>query len=167
MIHVVEQDREFLVQFDYNPRLVQVVKSSFSKRRWDAVRKCWVVPLHLRSEMEAFKQRHNVQEPTREQMAELIGEIPPLPELSVPTAGKLMIEPFHYQKRGIARGLELKRFINGDQPGLGKTLQSLATVTLANAFPCLVICPPLFVAGPCSLLPRWRQSLGKAAATHA
>ena len=31
--------------------------------------------------------------------------------------------------------------MNCDEPGLGKTLQSIATINLANAFPCLVICP--------------------------
>jgi SWI/SNF-related matrix-associated actin-dependent regulator 1 of chromatin subfamily A len=29
--------------------------------------------------------------------------------------------PRPYQDEGIARGIELKRFINGDQPGLGTT----------------------------------------------
>lgn len=29
----------------------------------------------------------------------------------------------------------------GDEPGLGKTLQSIGIVNIANAYPCLVICP--------------------------
>ena len=31
--------------------------------------------------------------------------------------------------------------MNCDEPGLGKTLQSIATINIAGAFPCLVICP--------------------------
>ena len=37
--------------------------------------------------------------------------------------------------------LEHRRLIIGDEPGLGKTLQSIGIVDTANAYPCLVICP--------------------------
>lgn len=53
----------------------------------------------------------------------------------------LKITPYPYQQEGIEKGMELKRFINGDECGLGKTFQALATVALANAVPALVICP--------------------------
>jgi SWI/SNF-related matrix-associated actin-dependent regulator 1 of chromatin subfamily A len=53
----------------------------------------------------------------------------------------LKVEPYPYQQEGITFGLEHKRIIIGDEPGLGKTLQSIGIVDTANAFPCLVICP--------------------------
>lgn len=53
----------------------------------------------------------------------------------------LRVEPYPYQREGIAYGLEKKRLIIGDEPGLGKTLQSIGIVDTANAYPCLVICP--------------------------
>ncbi len=53
----------------------------------------------------------------------------------------LKIEPYDYQKEGIAFGLRTRRFLIGDEPGLGKTLQSIGVVDTANAYPCLVICP--------------------------
>ncbi len=53
----------------------------------------------------------------------------------------LKVEPYPYQKEGICFGLEHKRIIIGDEPGLGKTLQSIGIVDTANAYPCLVICP--------------------------
>lgn len=53
----------------------------------------------------------------------------------------LRVEPYPYQREGIAYGLENKRLIIGDEPGLGKTLQSIGIVDTANAYPCLVICP--------------------------
>lgn len=53
----------------------------------------------------------------------------------------LKIEPYEYQREGIARGLEWKRLFIGDEPGLGKTLQSIGIVDIADAYPCLVICP--------------------------
>ena len=53
----------------------------------------------------------------------------------------LKINPYPYQEEGIVQGLEWKRFFLGDEPGLGKTLQSIGVVDTANAYPCLVICP--------------------------
>lgn len=53
----------------------------------------------------------------------------------------LRVEPYEYQREGICFGLEHKRIIIGDEPGLGKTLQSIGIVDIANAYPCLVICP--------------------------
>lgn len=53
----------------------------------------------------------------------------------------LRVEPYPYQRDGIAYGLDKKRLIIGDEPGLGKTLQSIGIVDTADAYPCLVICP--------------------------
>lgn len=53
----------------------------------------------------------------------------------------LSVEPYPYQKEGIAFGLEKKRLLYGDEPGLGKTLQSIGVVDCAAAYPCLVVCP--------------------------
>lgn len=54
---------------------------------------------------------------------------------------KLRVEPYPYQREGILFGLEKKRLLIGDEPGLGKTLQSIGIVDCADAYPCLVICP--------------------------
>ena len=37
----------------------------------------------------------------------------------------LRVEPYDYQKEGILAGLHWHRFLIGDEPGLGKTLQSI------------------------------------------
>lgn len=57
-------------------------------------------------------------------------DIAPMPQLTVPHG--LLLEPYDYQKEGIAYALAHKRCIFGDQPGLGKTLQAIGTVTIAN-----------------------------------
>ena len=54
---------------------------------------------------------------------------------------KLKVEPYPYQLEGIRQGLDWQRLIIGDEPGLGKTLQSIGIVDAADAYPCLVICP--------------------------
>lgn len=53
----------------------------------------------------------------------------------------LRVEPYPYQKEGIEAGLRWRRLLIGDEPGLGKTLQSIGIVNCAGAYPCLVICP--------------------------
>lgn len=53
----------------------------------------------------------------------------------------LKVEPYPYQREGIEAGLRWKRLLIGDEPGLGKTLQSIGIVDAAAAYPCLVICP--------------------------
>lgn len=53
----------------------------------------------------------------------------------------LRVDPYEYQKEGILFGLDRRRLLIGDEPGLGKTLQSIGIVDTASAYPCLVICP--------------------------
>lgn len=53
----------------------------------------------------------------------------------------LKVQPYPYQVDGIIYGLRHHRLIIGDEPGLGKTLQSIGIVDTAPAYPCLVICP--------------------------
>ena len=62
-----------------------------------------------------------------------------MPDLTAPY--KLKFEPYDYQKKGIQYMIEHKRTFNGDDMGLGKTFQSIAAISIARAYPCLVVCP--------------------------
>lgn len=53
----------------------------------------------------------------------------------------LKVQPYPYQMEGIKYGIDKRRLIIGDEPGLGKTLQSIGIIDTANAYPALVICP--------------------------
>lgn len=72
----------------------------------------------------------------------------------------LKVQPYKYQQEGIRYGLAKKRLIIGDEPGLGKTLQSIGIVDKANAYPCLVICPS-------SLKINWQREFDKFTDKHA
>lgn len=72
----------------------------------------------------------------------------------------LKVKPYGYQQDGIRYGLGRKRLIIGDEPGLGKTLQSIGIVDAANAYPCLVICPS-------SLKINWQREFDKFTDKHA
>lgn len=66
----------------------------------------------------------------------------------------LKITPYPYQEEGIRKGLEWKRLFIGDEPGLGKTLQSIGIIDTAGAYPALVICPS-------SLKINWQREVEK------
>jgi len=134
------------ISFRYRPAIVDRIKLIEGKR-YHPEKKMWTVPASQRVALERMV--YQIQQFEKINWGGMQSEtnldddiaydVPELPTLQIPH--KLKIEPYPYQLQGIARGLELKRFINADQPGLGKTLQSIATINLANAFPCLVICP--------------------------
>lgn len=120
-------------------KLVSVARFNYEK-------KVWVVPIKFMREVYELGKKCRAQHiKIGEQLPEQIDVIPELPELEIQVP-LLKGEMRAYQSKGVARGLELKKYINGDMPGLGKTLQSVATVEAADlqgeqSFPCLVICP--------------------------
>ncbi len=69
-------------------------------------------------------------------------------ELSHPNGHK----PFDFQLEDIEKGSTMKRFINGNDMGLGKTMESILTVLSLNAFPALIICPA-------SLKINWKEEI--------
>jgi SWI/SNF-related matrix-associated actin-dependent regulator 1 of chromatin subfamily A len=105
--------------------------------------KYWIVPGPFRQMVEKLRITHLAELIVPSELKpEMTGEIAELPELTIPVALKEGIALRHYQQKGIARGLELNKFFNCDEQGLGKTIQSISTVLAANKFPCLVVCPP-------------------------
>lgn len=134
----------FELSFKYKPSIVDRIRQ-IPGRRFDGAKKVWIIPTRSRVELERMiyqiRQFENINwvNGTEKKEEDIAYDVPELPDLIIPHS--LKIQPYPYQLKGIARGLELKRFMNCDEPGLGKTLQSIATINLANAFPCLVICP--------------------------
>lgn len=134
----------FELSFKYKPSIVDRIRQ-IPGRRFDGTRKVWIIPTRSRVDLERMiyqiQQFENINwlSGNEKREEEAVYDIPELPELVIPH--NLKIQPYTYQLKGIARGLELKRFMNCDEPGLGKTLQSIATINIAGAFPCLVICP--------------------------
>jgi len=135
---ITEQGKFFRISFRYMPHLVEAVKN-LPNRRFDSINKCWVVPLEQRDYVMEFARKFKFQVGTQQVSDEVFADIPPMPELTQDIRLKLKLFP--YQTTGVAYALEKKRLIIGDQPGLGKTAQAIATIIAADAFPCLVIAP--------------------------
>jgi SWI/SNF-related matrix-associated actin-dependent regulator 1 of chromatin subfamily A len=139
MIDVIETTTGYDVAFQYKPWLVDAIKQ-IPGARWNPPKKKWFVPtqsggalLRWASTFKGTSISSNKNQPME------IGEIEELPELEVEIP--LLREMFPYQKRGVAYALKTKRLIVGDQPGLGKTGQAIATMVGADAKCILVICP--------------------------
>ncbi len=150
-MQILEYGTEFRIHIDYNhfrKRNLSAVKK-INGANFDYKDKTWKIPLSERKTMIALQKWANAKYfKIDTQTPQQLGEIPPMPELEtdVPLSHPDGFGFRPYQEKGVAKGLQLKRFINGDEQGLGKTLQSLATIHAAalrgeDVFPCLVICP--------------------------
>lgn len=160
-MYVTETPGTYRLSFDYNPRLVEVIKRIPSRPRWDSGDKVWVVaknsPLYppgydARWYVDTFsdwavKNRYclSVRRSTEEK--DEVFEIPPMKKFE--GEHYMLLPPYEYQLEGVRYALDHKRCIFGDQPGLGKTLQAICSVVKAHkeaevygeSFPVLVICP--------------------------
>lgn len=135
---IQEVNDNFHITFPFSRRLLDAVKQ-IPGRYWNGTLKVWVIPGHMEAKVKEFGARYNFQfgKPVTETVQTFT--IPELPELTVDIPLKRKMFP--YQENGVAYALEKKRLIIGDQPGLGKTGQAIATILHANQFPCLIVCP--------------------------
>lgn len=134
---ITKTPREFIIDFKFRPYLVDAIKAHFPVRNFNYIHKTWAVPLSAADLVASFAKQYNFTfgEPETEQEF-IINELPDL-DVKIP----LKMNLFPYQRSGVAYSLTKKKLIVGDQMGLGKTAQAIATITAANAFPCLIICP--------------------------
>ena len=131
---------QFRIEFEFTSSwhsIVEYVKE-IPGRQFDSPSKCWFIPISQQRHIENLVKRFGFT-CLPERKCESVGDIPPLPELTVSIP--LAREPYSYQKSGIAYCLEKKRCIVGDKPGLGKTGQAIGAIIGAKSFPCLIICP--------------------------
>lgn len=160
-MYVTETPGTFRLSFDYNPRLIEVIKRIPSRPRWDSGDRVWIVgkesPFYppgfdARWYVEAFagwavKNRYCLSVKRREEACDVIYEIPPMKPLD--GEHYMLLNPYEYRLEGVRYALDHQRCIFGDQPGLGKTLQAICAVVKAHkeaakygdTFPALVICP--------------------------
>lgn len=68
---------------------------------------------------------------------------------------KFKKEPKIFQEIGILFAIINKKIIIGDEMGLGKSIQAITTISITNAYPCLIVCPS-------SLKYNWRDEIESA-----
>lgn len=177
---LTETPNTFKLQFDYNPRLIDVVKRIPSRPRWDATDRAWIVVKEsisyppnrdARWYVEALatwavKYRYCSDVKRRNEARDIVYELPVLSTIS--GDHYMLLSPYDFQLEGVQYALQHKRCIFGDQPGLGKTLQAICAVVKAHkeaeaygdTSPTLVICPA-------SLKINWQREFKKFAGKNA
>lgn len=138
------------INFDYDPVLVQRVRL-FPNRKFDSKTKSWLVPINHTKEVvealgpEGFKISLEVKEiydkvkKEKKKINRIIEGRFNKKELKLITDTKLPF--FNYQKIGVGFLCTTKSGLLGDEPGLGKTIQSLGVSIINSSKKILVICP--------------------------
>jgi len=135
---VVEKENKYLIQFDYD-RKISAAVAKLPDVNYDSKLKRWELPRRWEFEVQMFAQKYAFDMTGKISKRRVFDAPAEMPKLNQNI--DLKLKPYDYQKEGIAYGIEHGSCINGDAPGLGKTLQSIATVIAKNEFPCLIICP--------------------------
>lgn len=147
----------YKVSFQYHPMLVKCVKR-IPSARYHADGNYWEVSSYHQQYlklMEQWAKSHRfVTSVLWLQDDEKVCTYEPLPMPVLNVPHNLLIEPYEFQKEGIAYAVEHKRCIMGDEQGLGKTVEAIGVLTVTQALPALVICPA-------SLKVNWQRELRK------
>jgi SNF2 family DNA or RNA helicase len=161
---LVEKEKNNLViSFVFNPYLVTIV-GSFDGRKFDNKKKRWTVPLvhtvHVVDTLgkSGFRFTDEVIEVYKEKV-HLTQKIHRLKEGIFKTIEKKMLDelsmPFYmYQRIGAGFLTASSSSLLGDQPGLGKTMQSIGSTLLKNSKKTLIFCPV-------SVKKTWQEELEK------
>lgn len=171
-MQIVDYGSHFLVSIPFNRQFknnVKLVKEldlvtegdmliKLNKVKWIHDKKVWYIHNDLRDKLvEISERRRFTISIYQEGLPQITGEIPELPDLDFELKIKATLRP--YQRQGVARGIYFKKVLIGDEPGLGKTLQSIGILAGLhqkgeNPFPALVICPA-------SLKENWKREIEK------
>ena len=137
-MEIQQVNNQFHIRFPFSQRLVNAVKS-LPGRYWNRDIKAWVVTTDHEALVKQFAATYKFKWGESKEEAATGYAIVPMPELTIDIPLKRKLFP--YQQKGVAYALQKQRLIIGDQPGLGKTGQAIATILAADKFPCLIICP--------------------------
>lgn len=151
MLKIVEGNKGFTVSFKYQQWIVDALKN-LPGSYYNSKNKNWFVPVGRSGEaLKSWASQFSNVEYQAPRPRVAIEPIAPLPELELDynideviysRSKKAAGEPHHlfpFQKNGIAYNLKHGNVLNGDQQGLGKTIETIATVYIQNLFPCLVV----------------------------
>ncbi len=160
-IYVTKTPNLYRIQFEYHPKLVEVIKTIPSKPRYDGTDRAWLVSINDSrypfGKDAAWYVGRFAQWAVHMQFCSVVKQREvtedinyDLPDMK-PFVGEhyMLLQPYQYQLEGVQYAVEKKRCILGDEPGLGQTLQAICTVVKAHreaviygeSFPTLVVCP--------------------------
>ena len=157
-------EKNIILDFDYNPVVIKFIKENFDGRKFRKKSKDWVIPKHhivevveklkkldfkiTRKAFEEYKQRKRVEKNLKNiKKGDFSEEDEKILE-------KTKLPLYDYQKKGALFMYKNESALLGDEPGLGKTIQSLSVTEMREAEKILIICPA-------SLKLNWKDEIEK------
>lgn len=151
---ITEVSTGYAITFPYDQRKIAEVKQ-IPGSWFNSKERTWMAPKRAALQVEMLMKKYGLLDSTVAKAPESWDAVPPLPELDVELP--IQMEPFPYQKKGIAYNRMHKRVIIGDQPGLGKTLQAIASICSYGLNGNKLALGPGLVICPASLKLNWRK----------
>lgn len=139
----------YLVTFPYSADVVQAVRE-IPGRRFVPASKTWHIPdsAVAMAVLPTFAETHNftIEDGLLEEAEQIATQSTTLLTASTGTEADIEIPGlkralYPFQRAGVKYAVMVKRCLIADEPGLGKTIQALATIEYLKAYPALVICP--------------------------
>lgn len=141
-----KNSNEIIISFNYNPKLIQLTKE-LPSRRYDPDTRSWIAssPLGVSNLVNTLKEKYS--EYNIQLSEELKGELILEASMGLKSNEYIQNYPFlkDYQKEAIKNIIEKRRYAVFDEPGLGKTVESIvaADIFLKNTEinKVIIICP--------------------------
>ena len=129
------------IKWDQYTKRDLIVIKQIPNRRYNPLHQIWEAPLSSKYEVLDLKNSCKAEIIEEENLKpEMTGIIPPLPEPTIEPPVKNIVMR-HYQRQGSERMVSLGSAMNGDDPGLGKTIQTICAIAMLKKLPVVVCCP--------------------------
>lgn len=151
-IEFVEDGGKFFLQMlqNYDSALIERIRM-LPQRKYDKTTQTWLVPVHVDTVDAvvsfALDYGYEISAETESSIHAALNEFTERIELSHAADGDYEVktpdglELYPFQRIGVEYAEKVKNVLIADQMGLGKTVQGLMTLNVANAFPAVVLCP--------------------------
>ena len=155
---LILQKNNIIIQFAYDKQIVNAVKK-IPGRRFNFKNKFWICPMGVAAQvLEVLKPFKFDIDPaiqkevaTRKNTETALEKIKTQKDIKV----KFKTPLFPYQKVGVAFMLKAGHCLLGDEPGLGKTIQSITVCEAKKAKKILVLCPSILKDNWASEVKQW------------
>ena len=136
--YITIENNDVLFRFPYDPEMINEIKS-LGKAHWNKQQRAWVLPLNQETVNFATDYDFEGVETAIKQLNyKLFASQAQEGEIYIPGLKK-ELRPF--QKAAVIYAQDKKALLIADQPGLGKTIETLAILEEKKTFPALIVAP--------------------------
>lgn len=150
MMHVSKQNDSLIISFDFDPTIVELIQRIGSKK-YEPKTKTWKVPysqllqtidllqpVGFEFDAEILEDAVALKIKRKRLVRLKSGILRPNERAKIEESNKSL---FEYQKHGAAMICAAHNVLIGDEPGTGKTIQTLSAVDICKASKTMIVCP--------------------------